>query len=114
MVLKLDFDTSVVPYTLSCFIDAADGVDFFGVNSTLDIPAGACIGLFTLTLVDDHTFEELEQFSYTIISNDPKILVNATHSSATVYLVDQDGKCLRAGGHLCLVRKHHLVYLTYM
>ena len=70
----------------------ADGIDYIGVNRTVTIQAGLCIGKFTVLLIDDQIFEEREYFSYAITSSDPSIIVDQTFSRANINLTDDDGK----------------------
>lgn len=80
-----------VCFTL-CRSNPAAGLDYIGVNRTLNIRAGACMGKFTVTLIDDQIFEERERFSYTISSSDPNVIVDTSLPFADVYLTDRDGK----------------------
>ena len=74
----------------------SDGTDdyLYGVYG-VTFPAKVTLQFVDITICDDSSLEEDETFSLTIVSNSiPDNVTNGSPDSATVTIVDNDGKCL--------------------
>ena len=80
---------------------ATVGVDYNAVNQTLTFPGGAAVGnilerqCFLVQTTEDLTREPDESLQLTLTSGSPSfLLVQTDRGTATVIILDDDGKCL--------------------
>ena len=63
-----------IPFLLSSFSDAIEGVDYIFSDSLIFISAGDTVGVLTLEILDDDDFEQIEEVHIQLMSYDSIIV----------------------------------------
>ena len=63
-----------IPFLLSSFSDAVEGVDYIFSDSLIFISAGDTVGVLTLQILDDDDFEQIEEVHIQLMSYDSIIV----------------------------------------
>ena len=82
------FNSSLSIYTFNSIFLA--GKDFISLNSEILIPAGNLVHVVELSILDDDTVEENEQFSVLLSTEDTALVIST--ETAVVQIEDNDRK----------------------
>jgi len=79
-------------HCISCVKPFSGGVDFHSVSDSITFPAGSTSRLINITLIDDSTFEEAENFSVTLQIDPLSLPVTIANNIVVVVIQNDDGK----------------------